>query len=85
MENAKGKRIKRWFYEMTGTVKNITVSRAFGFIRAGNKDYFFHRDDVGESWDMLVDKYERKDVVHVEFDPTESRKGPRAENVIVTL
>jgi len=65
---------------MKGTIKSIN-HKGFGFIRAGSKDYFFHRDDFNGFWVDLMDDYAKTKSVEVEFNPMESKRGPRAENV----
>lgn len=66
---------------MLGTIKNIVVKRAFGFIKSDRQEYFFHRDDFNGHWDDLVNDWNNKDVVPVEFEVKQSDKGPRASNV----
>ena len=61
-----------------GTVKKLVSERGFGFITAEDgKDYFFHRDGLDSSidFDRLVGGEK------VEFEITQSPKGPRAERV----
>ena len=62
----------------TGTIKKIVAERGFGFIAADDaKEYFFHRGGLDSSldFDRLVGGEK------VEFDVTQSPKGPRAERV----
>ena len=67
---------------MTGTVRNIVVAKAFGFISSEGKEYFFHKDDFTGHWVDLVNDYQAsRDAVPVEFDVVKSPKGPRAANV----
>lgn len=66
---------------MIGTVKNIVVKRAFGFIKSNGQEYFFHKDDFNGHWDDLVDDWNNKEEVSVEFEVTPSSKGPRASKV----
>lgn len=59
---------------MTGTVKNIIPEKGFGFIKAGQEEFFFHRDENPYFDDLKVgDK--------VEFDPKAGKRGPRAFSV----
>lgn len=65
---------------MTGTIKTLKQDKGFGFIRAKNAEYFFHAQDLrGVEFTQLQ--------VHdtVTFIPTDGRKGPRAENVELSL
>jgi cold shock protein len=62
----------------TGTVKKVISDRGFGFITAEDgKEYFFHRGGLDSSldFDRLVGGEK------VEFEVTQSPKGPRAEHV----
>jgi CspA family cold shock protein len=62
----------------TGTIKKIVADRGFGFIAADDaKEYFFHRGGLDSTldFDRLVGGEK------VEFDVTQSPKGPRAERV----
>lgn len=67
---------------MNGTVKNLFALKHYGFIRSGNKDYFFHRDDfIGHWQDMVLDHMQGKEIP-VEFELGEkSNKGLRAAGV----
>jgi cold shock CspA family protein len=56
---------------MIGTIKNILYDKGFGFIRAGQEEFFFHRDDT-PFFDDLKQGYK------VEFEPKEGKRGPRA-------
>jgi len=67
--------------KMQGIVKNIVVKRAFGFVIANGQEYFFHKDDFNGHWDDLVNDWNNKDKVSVEFEVTPSPKGPRASKV----
>lgn len=69
---------------MEGSVKTIAIDKgtgrrkAFGFIKAGDKEVFFHRTAVRNAeWDDVNEGDE------CEFDLTDGKdgKGPRAENV----
>jgi CspA family cold shock protein len=62
----------------TGTIKKVVADRGFGFIAAEDKkEYFFHRGGLDSSldFDRLVGGEK------VEFEVTQSPKGPRAEHV----
>ena len=62
----------------TGTIKKVVSERGFGFIAADDaKEYFFHRDGLTASLDFNRLAGGEK----VEFEITQSPKGPRAERV----
>jgi CspA family cold shock protein len=62
----------------TGTIKKVVADRGFGFIAAEDgKEYFFHRGGLDASLDF--DRLQGGE--RVEFDVTQSPKGPRAERV----
>lgn len=59
-----------------GTIKKLIADKGFGFIRAGNTEFFFHHSSVADgAFDALQEGQS------VEFDETDGQKGPRAENV----
>ena len=62
---------------MTGTIRTLRVDKGFGFIKsAEGQDYFFHQSAIyGEG---IADLREGDGV---EFEVSESPKGPRAANV----
>lgn len=67
---------------MKGIVCKLIGEKNFGFIRHDGAEYFFHRDSFNGHWDDLMYDVEiSKDGVQVEFEPSHSPKGPRAENV----
>ena len=59
---------------VTGTIKQLTPDRGFGFIKAQDGEYFFHRS-AAPDFDTL------KIGTAVVFVPTDGPKGPRAEDV----
>jgi CspA family cold shock protein len=62
----------------TGTIKKVVADRGFGFIAAEDgKEYFFHRGGLDASLDF--DRLQGGE--RVDFDVTQSPKGPRAERV----
>jgi cold shock CspA family protein len=61
---------------MTGVVKRLNKEKGFGFIKAGTRDYFFHRSAC-----QNIEFEELTEGRSVTFEPTESTKGPRAEDV----
>lgn len=61
----------------TGQIRGLEQAKRFGFIRHGEGDYFFHRNDLTarEDWNLLaVDTL-------VAFDPTATAKGKHALRV----
>lgn len=66
---------------MQGVIKKVDHVRQFGFIRAANIDYFFHRDDFDGTWADLCEDFDKGGVIEVEFEPTKTDKGPRAAEV----
>jgi|OpeIllAssembly_1097287.scaffolds.fasta_scaffold63785_4 cold shock CspA family protein len=66
---------------MTGEVKRIIVTKAYGFIVAEDKDYFFHKADYEDLWTDLVDDLEQRQTIKVEFEPKKTDKGLRATKV----
>jgi len=66
---------------MTGYVTSMPSGKFFGFIKAGDREYFFHRADYSGYWDDLRLLFDSRTKVEVEFEPVDSAKGPRAANV----
>ena len=66
---------------MDGRLKRLDRQRQYGFIEGDKADYFFHRDDFDGHWEDLADDYDAKRTVHLEFNPTRTSKGLRAEDV----
>lgn len=65
---------------MKGVVKTIVADKGYGFIKTvGGTEYFFHKSDFNGHWTDLVEDANKQ--VEVEFDVTNSPKGPRAANV----
>jgi CspA family cold shock protein len=60
---------------MTGTITRKMAEKGFGFIRAENKDYFFHHSQCITNFDSLNIEDE------VRFELEKSSKGPRAKDV----
>ena len=60
----------------TGTIKRMIRDKGFGFIAAGDGEYFFHQSAcVDTPFDQL------REGQNVSFDIGRGPKGPRAENV----
>lgn len=67
---------------MKGFVRMVAGDKRFGFIRCGDSDYFFHKEDYLSHWDDLVEDINSRHVtVEVEFESLSTPKGPRARNV----
>lgn len=65
-----------------GKVIRLISEKGFGFISHDSKDYFFHRDDFLGHWNDLVEDFHAKRIdIEVQFLPTETTKGFRAQNV----
>jgi len=63
---------------MTGKVKRLVADRGFFFIKGDDdKDYFGH--ETGLQGGLVVEDLKTGDVLN--FSPTESVKGPRAEGI----
>jgi cold shock CspA family protein len=62
---------------MNGIIKSINKEKNFGFIRNDKgKEYFFHSSGL-----MDADFQSLENGQPVNFEDTETSKGPRAENV----
>lgn len=68
---------------MTGKITRLVSDKGFGFILCDfNKvDYFFHRTSFDGHWLDLIQDFESRKEIRVEFDEVTSNKGPRAESV----
>ncbi len=65
---------------MTGTINGVRYDKGFGFIAGDDrKAYFFHMSAVDHTSGVGFHDLERGD--RVSFEPTESERGPRAEDV----
>ncbi|MDM7893038.1 transcription antiterminator/RNA stability regulator CspE [Curtobacterium caseinilyticum] len=64
----------------TGTVKWFNNEKGFGFIAPddGSADVFAHFSAIGGNGYKSLEENQK-----VEFDITEGRKGPQAENITV--
>ena len=61
-----------------GVIARLQTGKGFGFIKADDKDYFFHYSALkGVRFDELAEE----DAVTFLPGESESGKGPRAENV----
>ena len=62
-----------------GMIKRLQRDKGFGFIRdTSGQEYFFHRSAVQGSFELLNEGQT------VQFKPTETPKGPRAEEVVAS-
>jgi cold shock CspA family protein len=66
---------------MLGTLKNLNHMKGYGFIKSDKADYFFHRDSFDGHWKDLCDDYDLDKEIELEFEPTRTDKGLRAEEV----
>ena len=66
---------------MKGQIERLNSTKGYGFIRAGNKDYFFHKSSFEGHWEDLVEDMNNNIKPEVEFEDGPSLKGPRAEKV----
>ncbi len=64
---------------MKGTIKRVMYDRNFGFIEAEDeeKDIFFHRSGIGESF------HELREGDSVEFEIEQTDRGAQAVNLKV--
>lgn len=63
---------------MKGRVARFFREKSFGFITGeDNVEYFFHIDSV-----INLKLNQVQQGMEAEFEPTEGRKGPRAEQVV---
>lgn len=66
---------------MEGKLSKIYRDLRYGFIKAGNSDYFFHKDDYDGDWRALCNDYDAGDRPILEFVPGHTDKGLRASEV----
>ena len=67
---------------MNGIVKKVVAEKGFGFIKANEVEYFFHRSDYSGYFDDLCEDLMQGKQVEVTFEMTASPKGPRAKDVV---
>lgn len=65
---------------ITGTVKWFNDEKGFGFLSAGDKQYFVHYREIQGTGRKTLHEGDR-----VEFTPTESPKGSKATDVRIVL
>lgn len=61
---------------LTGTIKFFDRKKRFGFIIAGNHEYFFHAAAT-----KARDFRALQDGVEVKFNVIQGKKGPQADNI----
>ena len=68
---------------MNGIIKSMIDGKNFGFIRdAKGIEYFFHQEDFDGHWsDLVFDYHNGAGDIEVEFEPRDTPKGKRADNV----
>jgi cold shock protein len=75
-----GKKVRNAIMASTGTVKWFNNEKGFGFIAPddGSADVFAHFSAISGNGYKSLEENQK-----VEFDITEGRKGPQAENISV--
>ena len=66
---------------MQGKQKKLERDKGYGFIGTNAADYFFHRSSFDGHWNDLCDDFDNERVIELEFEPTRTDKGLRAEEV----
>lgn len=67
---------------MKGRVARVLDMKGFGFISGEDgKEYFFHREDLVDSFDDLALDMRAKKPISVTFESVQSERGPRAGSV----
>jgi CspA family cold shock protein len=79
VKNSPGKKVRNAIMA-TGTVKWFNNEKGFGFIAPddGSADVFAHFSAIGGNGYKSLEENQK-----VEFEITEGRKGPQAENITV--
>lgn len=68
---------------MNGVVIRALGNKGFGFIQGDDgQQYFFHQSALNGFFSDLVIDVDQGKRVKVQFEPTPSPKGPRAEEVV---
>lgn len=67
-----------------GKVVRINEQKKYGFIYSKQNDYFFHKDDFMGNFDNLINDLNRNIQTSVTFIPTDTPKGIRAINVVLS-
>lgn len=65
---------------MQGYIYKI-VTTTFGFIKSGESEYFFHRDEYKGHWNSLTAAFRSGEPCVVQFTPENGPKGLRASAV----
>lgn len=67
---------------MQGKLKSLNEDKSYGFIKSDKgHDYFFHRSSFDGHWQDLVEDFNSDKEIALEFEPTRTDKGLRAEEV----
>lgn len=67
---------------MQGRIARVLEMKGFGFIKGEDGvEYFFHRDDLVDSFDDLAHDLRTIRDIDVTFEIAKSNRGPRAANV----
>lgn len=66
---------------MEGQLRRIYRDLQYGFIQVNQDSYFFHKSDYDGDWGILCSEFETGDRIILEFEPTTTTKGLRAEDV----
>lgn len=66
---------------MEGRLRRIYRDLQYGFIEVGKESYFFHKSNYTGEWGILCSEFETGDRIILEFEPTTTAKGLRAEDV----
>lgn len=67
---------------MQGIIKWYDTNKGYGFLNAEGQDYFVHYSGITNAFRNQRDgRFYLFEGSHVEFDPQEGEKGPKAVNV----
>lgn len=67
---------------MNGVIVRIVKAKNFGFIRGEDQnEYFFHREDFYGFFEDLATDFELGRKIRVTFEPVDSARGLRANDV----
>jgi len=66
---------------MQGKLKSLNREKRYGFIKGDKADYFFHQASFDGHWEDLCKDFDDDIIIVLEFEPTRTDKGLRAEDV----
>lgn len=66
---------------MEGRLRKVYRDLQYGFIQSDKKSYFFHKSSFDGDWSSLCNDFDRGETINLEFKPTTTEKGLRAEEV----